>query len=332
MNQDGLLQIIESNLSTTELMVSEAKTFLSESKEPICRNSLDSLMASREVSIPSHLYLMGKTDQEAGEELAKAISWRNAGARALWILQGQGICIPTDNEIPDQPYYVQYTSGSSHQSSTGSINFGHLLLQTVKYVRWFSDNDTSLSNSDIFLRNVDIESLSEGVGIDLKQSVECFRRELYLPCMVMLGRAVEGAWIHVGEAIAQVGNDKSINEILIAQINDPFIGITGKVNHITEQYKQKNNFGKLHHHSKVTPKLLAAIKQWSEQILEYRNAIHPKAEQAISYNYENVSVILLSVKSNLEKLDTVVQQANSLLAEKISEKNTIKPTDSKSQT
>jgi len=272
-------------------------------------------MESKELSIPSHLNMMGVTEQETGMELAKAISWRNAGARALWILQGQGICIPTNNELTEPRYFVQYTSGSSHQSSSGNFEFGRALLHTVKTVKWVSYDDIGLSNSDVFMNNVDTKNLSDSVRIDLKQSVECFRRELYLPCLVMLGRAVEGAWVHVGESITQVGKDKSASEKLLSQINDPYIGITGKVNHITEEYKQKKNFGKLHHHSQVTPKLFTSTKNWSEQILEYRNAIHPKAEQVIRYNYENVSVVLLSVKSNFALLDTVVAHANSLQSE-----------------
>lgn len=312
MNNDNILRVVEANLCTTENMVTEAKIFLTECRESSTQNLLNSLMDSRGVAIPQHLNLMGKTEQEAGQELAKAISWRNAGARALWVLQGQGLCIPTNNELPDNRYSIQFTSGSSNYSTKGNLNLGGLLLQAVRAVKWISEEDINLSNSDVYLNNVETNSLSNGVGTDLKQSVECFRRELYLPSIVMLGRAVEGGWIHVGESIALAIEDQSVSESLLSQINDPYLGITGKVNFITDEYKKKINFGKLQHHSKVTPKILSATKQWSEQILEYRNAIHPKAEQAIRYNYENVSVLLLSVRSHFKILDSLVEHANRL--------------------
>ena len=55
------------------------------------------------------------------------------------------------------------------------------------------------------------------------------------------------------------------------------------------------------------------MRLWSDQIREYRNAIHPAATASIAFNYQNVSVILLSVKDNFETINHIIESANKIL-------------------
>lgn len=306
-----LAKFIKENNLVSRDQVAECKAYLVENFSMRPEQMLRELLENRDLKLPSVIDLISSPEPIYGKHLAECSTWWNAGVQALWELQGQGVFIPSDNEVVFSIDSFQLVSGSSNSRRTSTIHLKEFFNPTVRSLHKgiAEPNELILSNSDVYLRNFSFRSMPESVSTDLSQVAECFRRELYLPSLVMLGRAIEGAWISVAESLSDHISDEKERSKFVGVINDGYVGVSGKINAVASIYNEKKYFGKMQHESGVSTKKLGAARQWSEQLLGYRNAIHPSADPVIEFNYESVSVILLSVKSYLRTLDDLLSVA-----------------------
>ena len=78
---------------------------------------------------------------------------------------------------------------------------------------------------------MEIKNIHAEVKESLEEAVRCFRNELYIACLAMLGKASEGAWIELGIKLADTAqsaglpNAKKIKETL----EDQYVGIGKKI-------------------------------------------------------------------------------------------------------
>jgi hypothetical protein len=64
-----------------------------------------------------------------------------------------------------------------------------------------SSRDEILADGDLYLHSLSIPNLHPAAADYLQQAIKCFRHELYLPAVAMLGSASEVAWTALGESL-----------------------------------------------------------------------------------------------------------------------------------
>ena len=123
--------------------------------------------------------------------------------------------------------------GSGGQSSGWQLQ--NLLIPVPqKVVRPFSQKNNApqpITDPDLYLKELSIDGFHTEIELSLRESVLCFKHELFLGCLALLGRASEGAWIELGLAIAAyLPEDAPIDrEKLRRNMEDPFQGIGKKI-------------------------------------------------------------------------------------------------------
>src|SRR5262249_54271431 len=80
----------------------------------------------------------------------------------------------------------EYTMAFPHSVTTSRIN----------------DANHALASPDLYLAELNIAELHEDVRASLEEAAQCFRHELYLSSVVMIGKAAEDAWTQLGQALA----------------------------------------------------------------------------------------------------------------------------------
>lgn len=170
-----------------------------------------------------------------------------------------------------------------------------------------------LSNPDLFLHTLDIPGLHNEVENSLREAVSCFRHELYLACLAMLGRASEGAWIELGlklvNAIPPESHEKAQN--IKDKLEDSFVSIGKKIMEILKLYECKDIFADIYKKSDVKVQDLRNAVVWSDSIRESRNSIHYGVKSSMPNTYEKVAALLIGAVPHIRLLYKVIQATDS---------------------
>jgi hypothetical protein len=174
---------------------------------------------------------------------------------------------------------------------------------------WY-DVQSELFDSDLYLQHLESLGLPDGVKSALRMSLECFRRQLYVPCIAMLGAAAEAVWIETGRALArQLGAQNPLAGRLEACLTDPRTSTKEKVSKVCDFY-DRNEYAELRRASGIDQKRLRAIQQWSDQVRESRNVLHWGAEPSVPNTYEKVAVLLMDAVAELRDLRLAANVSN----------------------
>lgn len=261
---------------------------------------LNAVEARPAESLTIHLSVDSDASMKA---VANVLSWTLAGSEAIWGLIGSGLLIPATSSVTSVLPSVAYSTMMQGSGTQGSLDVSQfeasapnflMLAPSVRFAK-----RQVLSDPDLFLHAMEVHGMQKDVEDSLREAVRCFRHELFLAALAMLGRASEGAWIELGRKLCAVapvsGNVSKIRD----ELEDPFIGIGKKIAKVVQLYQQRDAFEKLYTASGVKPSDLQNIQVWADVVRDARNSIHYGAASALPNTYEKVAALLIGAVPHL---------------------------------
>ncbi|WHX41194.1 hypothetical protein QNH36_03235 [Mesobacillus sp. AQ2] len=260
-------------------------------------------------------------DEKDIYKVSNYISYSIAYSEAVLELIHSNYLIAYDEYLYHPDYTIRWTSVVGNSGgTTSSWNFTHLKTQIprkVKKALSFRNQNFILFDPDLYITELNISNAHTEVLEALRDTIDCFRKELYSPSLTMLGKVVEGAWIEMGISLANLAIkqniDKEKNEILIEYLTGPD-GFAKKVEKIVNLYSShhKDWFLTVRKNSGIQINHLLEIKVWTDVVREARNAIHFGAAPSTPNTFEKAAILLLAASKNLQTLYKVKLEADKL--------------------
>ncbi|MEA3478747.1 MAG: hypothetical protein U9R60_11245 [Bacteroidota bacterium] len=318
MNPEQAYQYLVEKIDVTNQMVTYAKAFMLEHFQENTDHLLTSLLQNVEATKPSQIVIHQSVDTPGLlTKAAKYISWDLASREALWGLITSNLLIQGSSDLADRNGTLDWTTvipGSGGQSTGWQFNEYSLPVPRKVILRpsGISSYERTLSDPDLFLHEINIEGLNIEIEKSLRESVLCYKNELFLGCLALLGKAAEGAWIELGLAMASaIPTGAPINGVRLKEsVEDPFIGIGKKISLVLNAYERRDVFQEIYRESGYKPTDLKSCVVWGDAVRESRNSIHYGAEPSMANSYEKVSALLIGTVPNLKVIYSIVIACN----------------------
>ena len=268
------------------------------------KTMIEALLNSENVKMPTEVIIqieggiMNDATRIMMQTAAESISWTIAGCEAIWGLFTANLLFPSE-ESPRLVCLVE-NPGYSQSGQSGRLSFKRSSFRIWEEVQFSRSNimdDQVLSDPDLFLQTLNIQSLHRDVEEALRESVRCFRHELYLASLTMLGRATEGAWIEAGMRLASHNSSGAeLEKFLLNQ----FKGIGEKIGRIRKFFNNtdqafRTTLG-------VSTQDLETVAAWSDLVRDSRNSIHYGAVPSMPNTYEKIATLLLGAVTHFRLL------------------------------
>ena len=266
-------------------------------------------------------------DEKQITKVAGYLSYSIAFSEAILELIHSNYLIATSQYSYTNGFTIPWTNVFHGNGTSSSWNFTHYVTgvpSNVKRALSFENEKFVLFDADLYITELSINNAHTEVIEALKDTIDCFKNELYRPSLTMLGKVVEGAWIEMGISLAnlaiKLGFDKEKNENLIENLQGQE-GFNKKVEKIVSFYSShhKDWFKDLRNTSGIQINHLTEIRVWTDVVRESRNAIHFGAVPTTPNTFEKASTLLLAASKNLQTLyklklesDNLYQQNNSV--------------------
>lgn len=242
------------------------------------------------------------------------LSWYMAFSHAILELVHANFLIPLNQQM--YPFsnnlsigWTTVVPGSGGHSSTWSFNDYTILVPShlKKSIVQTSHQQFILFDVNLFISNLDIRNADEEVIEALKDTISCFKQELYRPSLTMLGKAVEGAWIEMGISLLDYAISKNIEIEKNTRLKERLMGpdsFVFKIEKVTDLYSShyKDWFNEIKAITSINPSQLQEIKIWTNVVRESRNAIHFGVKVSSENTYEKTAIILLASISHLKTM------------------------------
>jgi hypothetical protein len=205
MNQVQARQYVVDNVTVTRQQFLLMKSLLLKHYHPQTEQMLYSAIKEIGAQKPSAALLHSTVDAAPVLiQLIGWISWGIAGCEALWSLVHSDLLISAASSVNDFHTQIEWTTiipGSGGERSGWNfpefkVSYPHLVTRPRS-----ANTPSVLCDPDLFLNEIAIPGIHAEVSEALRDAIRCFRSELYLPALVMLGEASEGAWIELGLAV-----------------------------------------------------------------------------------------------------------------------------------
>jgi hypothetical protein len=259
---------------------------------------------------PKVIVIHPSVDVEAEiKEAAGYFGSTMACAESVLSLIHDGVFLPiSNNSVTDIDNRIEWTTvvpGSGGYSSGWVLE--HFRIQVPIRVAFApsrrSDSSEFLSDPGLYVVLTKIEGADADVIEAIKDSINCFRHELFRAAVVLLGKAMEGAWIEVGVALAKsVPDGTSFNRTKFLEDIFSDSSVIRKASDVLSLYKNKEYVGNVVNKYGIPAAEIENIVVWSEVLRDSRNAVHYGVKPVIPNNYEKVAVLLLAGADNLSKL------------------------------
>ena len=314
MDIDQVRRALIEKVVVTNQMVTYAKSYFIENFNSNTWSLINKLIENVDAKKPESIVIHQSVDTpEMVAKAANYFSWRLAGCEAIWGLISNNIFIPLSNDHYEESTSIGWTTvvpGSGGNSSGWHLDEFSLPVPNRIKLRPSSLDSTNkpLSDPDLYMHELKIDGIGKDIETSLRESVVCFKNELYLACLALLGRASEGAWIELGLALARTIPDGAAinNKKLQETMEDPFIGIGKKIMEVLKAYERKDVFGDYYKSSGYKPSDLKSVVVWADAVRESRNSIHYGAQPAMSNSYEKVAALLIGTVPNLKVIYSII--------------------------
>lgn len=227
------------------------------------------------------------------------ISWYTACCQAIAELLAHGVLLPRSSGMEDFKPVINYSTG--HQP--GTLDFSEHVVVLPSQIRRPPTADSQaeqpLTDADLYLNQIDIPNLDPNVEMALREAVACFRHELFTPCVVMLGKASEGAWIGCGLALCDKlpgTHTKSRTTLL-----DPRVSLRKKIETVVKLC-ERPEFKDVTARTGVKPAHFNTVQVWSECVQDSRNAVHANFSPALPNSYSKTAALLIGAVPQLKTL------------------------------
>lgn len=309
MNQDQALKLLESQIRVTPQQVTIAKGHIVNHFKPDTSAVIQDFLKAVEATAPDKLTIHLTVDTEDTiKTVAQTLSWTLAGCEAIWGLISSGLLIPARLDLRSLMPHVSWTTVVQGSGQEGGFSLDHLFLPVPSSILLppsVSKGDRqTLTDPDLFLHSLEIHDIDKEVEDSLRESVRCFKHELFLACLTMLGRASEGAWIELGLRLCVITPPTAhikANKIK-EKLEDPFVGIGKKILETVKLYQRKDIFDNIHKVSGVKPQDLNNAMVWADAVRESRNSVHYGVEPLMPNTYEKIAALLIGGVPHLRLL------------------------------
>ncbi|MDP9381036.1 MAG: hypothetical protein M3Q29_12980 [Chloroflexota bacterium] len=237
-------------------------------------------------------------------DAAEYIAWRLALCEAVWGLIHAGLLVPKTSGLWEPPMNVGWTTvvgNSGGMSSSWQFHSCHVpnyvtLSPSAKY-----GGVDPLADSDLYLRDIGVPDMHPEVDESLRSAVQCFRGELYLPALVMLARAVEGAWLELGRALVDATPSHAGKEgVEFAKaMSEQEISLARLIAAVRAYYERRDLWKDAWTRSGVPGVQINGAAIWSDHVRVRRNVIHYDNMERYPYTYETVATLLLAATQHL---------------------------------
>ena len=251
---------------------------------------------------PPAVFRLSEGDPSAiARQYARFFSAQMAVFQAVWELVAVALLVPATSQIERRKFSVQWTTGRN----SGGFDVLELGVPCLEeFARPTAPRETILTDGDLYLAGLPTTSLHHGVKDALWMAVACFRAELFVPAVAMLGAATEGAWIELGRSLVARHPDEAPCKKAMKILEGDVAAIRQIVNTITEQlYARQDLFDDCAKSSGVSLDRLREIATWSHTVREARNVLHWGVSPNPGNTYEKVAVLLMSALQNVGDLE-----------------------------
>ncbi len=297
---------IEGRVEVTRQKVAVSKSFILKNFEPGMDQLFSKFINSFSITILKKIPIHTINEDDL-VKIADGLSWQLAFCEAVWGLISSGICIPREfaqtRLIKSLEYDDgRYAGGLSDLGTEMEVPSRLTLLYSQRNQKFFTDGD-------LFLQGLGIPSLHKAVEESLRESIGCFRHELFLASAVMLGRALEGTWIETGLSLSTAieSTNRPAADKLRALLVDPFVGAATKMKKVLDTYRSMDLPRILNLSIKTAE--MESLYIWSDVVRRARNEIHYGVTTGGGDPYEKVAALLLGTGPNLRQLYKIIDEA-----------------------
>jgi hypothetical protein len=253
------------------------------------------------------------------DQAAKAIIWQLAFGEAVWSLVGAALLIPKHENLYEigasQEWTTVVPGGGGHSAGWHFTEYHISVPKTLRIAPSAINNlPQPLSDPDLYLTDFEIGGMHAEVEDSLRQAALCFRHELYVPCLAMLAKASEGAWIELGLTLLEFAPDNPVlsagkRNKFRATLNSQYDSFIMKMDTVVQIYDKQDIFAEVLKASGYNQRYLKEVVNWSRVVQDSRNAVHYGADPATQNNYEKVAALLLGAVPNLRILYSIRRAA-----------------------
>lgn len=321
MSPDQAEKLIRSRIVVSPQKVTIAKAIVLDLAKGIV--SSDELIAgvlrANAIVLPRPVVLHASVDSQAMAAAAgEALSWQLAATEAIWSLIHSGLLFALTESRGDTAT-VDWTTvvpGSGGMSS--GWRFEECLLPVPGRVRPAPSlggvGDQFLSEPDLYLNSLGVDVMHPEVRSAFREAVKCFRSELFTAALAMLGKASEGAWLELGEALLKMvpagDGDKFARQR--RTLEDPMLGVFRKMEAVINIYENQETFAVVSKSAGIRVQELRSVIVWSDAVRDSRNTIHFGVEPATPNTYEKLAALLIGAGPNVRILYSIKASADAL--------------------
>lgn len=311
MNEQDVFTAINSGVVIDRAKFIIAKQFvLSEANEGSIISTegcMKRMLQANHAEWPSQVILHPDWDIQAEiQKVILSLSYRVAFCEALLSLVQNGLLIAFGErpiQISSQVSHTTIRPGHLEGGSSSGWNFpdwGYDVPGKFRLSALIRNSNTVIADPDLFLQKLNIPNLHPEVEEALFDAARCLRVELYTPCLAMLVKAIEGAWIELGVALIDSlpeEQSKLLQKKRDEMLN-PNSSIVRIIKLVTEVYERRDLFGDISKKSGVQLERLRSCAEWSNQVRISRNTVHYGVTVDLPNNYEKVATLLLGVSTH----------------------------------
>jgi hypothetical protein len=244
---------------------------------------------------------------------AESISWRTAASEAILELIHSNAIIQTTLDILDGSINLQWTTIYEHSGGhSGGWSFDEYSVPVPRKLsippsRKSSTNEL-FANPDLYIYNLDIPNLHPDIELALQEAIRCFRNELFTACVTMLGKASEGAWLELGEALILVLSPSDILQVRKQKdyLESPTYGIGKKIEAVISLFERQDFYAHISKNSGISLQELRTAASWSDTVRDSRNTIHFSVKPSVPNSYEKVAALILGAVPHLRIIYRVI--------------------------
>lgn len=194
------------SVNPQRVMVAKSLVYDSSLKAINCDDLVRIVLERNGVEVPTRVVLHETVDTDGMlRAVADSISWRLATIEATWQLihSGHLVALGGVRTLSSSVSWTTVVPGSGGMSSGWQFEDFDIPMpgRVRRSPSTMTGGNQYLTDPDLYLATLAISGLHPDVGAALRESIQCFRQELYTAALAMLGKASEGAWLDVAAVL-----------------------------------------------------------------------------------------------------------------------------------
>jgi hypothetical protein len=299
MDQNQVPQKLQAAISIKREDIARAKQFIMTQSNCFTEGLAEPWLQEQKITSVSVINFLADDAQQQIETVAREYSVLFALLQAVWELIASGDVVPVEACKPWKP---QLGFNASRPGASGSQS-GQFQLHNITFPyipQFYRLKQDVPADTDIFLSGINTKSLHTGIREAVEQSLNCFRRGLYMPATAMLAAAAEATWTECGIKVAV----KLSNTKLDGIVTDPYASISKKVTETRKALEGVDGKALL----KTADRTIADVNNaelWTTALRERRNALHWNKAKSFAADHSETGTLLMGAPRHLGTLEAI---------------------------